>query len=100
MPFNSSGDFAFNERMILAVATKGSGVYGIKNLSKWIYVGEAQDIENRLLAHVRGESDQSQCIFNYSPVHFVFEPIPGGALLRKGRERLLILELKPLCNLT
>jgi excinuclease UvrABC nuclease subunit len=97
MPFISS-DFTFTEHMILAVASRSSDVYGIKGHGTgWIYVGEAQDIEERLLSHIRGESDQSARILRSSPTHFVFEQVPGE-VARKNRERALIQELSPACN--
>lgn len=99
MPFNQTTGFSFTESGILAYAPKASGVYGIYNSGRWIYVGEAQDIETRLLSHVRRESDQSACIFGNSPTHFVFEQV-AGELARKVREQGLIVELSPACNRT
>jgi excinuclease UvrABC nuclease subunit len=98
MPFNQTTGFSFTESGILAYAPRTSGVYGIYNSRRWIYVGEAQDIEARLLSHVRRESDQSKCIFSYGPTHFVFEQVQGE-LSRKARERALIAELRPACNM-
>jgi len=99
MPFSQTTGFSFTESGILAYAPRSSGVYGIYNSGRWIYVGEGQDIESRLLSHVRRESDQSSCIFSYGPTRFVFEQVPGE-LARKVRERGLIAELSPACNRT
>jgi excinuclease UvrABC nuclease subunit len=100
MPFQSNGEFAFTEAMILRVAPTGSGVYGIHDGKRWLYVGEAQNIEQRLLSHQRGESDQSACILRNNPTHFVWEMVTGGVLSRQARERQLIAELSPACNRT
>jgi excinuclease UvrABC nuclease subunit len=100
MPFNSNGEFAFTEHMIKMVAPTSAGVYGIHNGRIWVYVGEAQNIEERLLSHVRGESDQSVCIFTNAPTQFLWELVPGGQLSRRVRESTLIEELRPACNRT
>lgn len=99
MAFTETTDFAFTEEGILKYAPRSSGVYGIRNSSRWVYVGEAEDMEARLLSHVRRESDQGYCIFNNSATRYTFERVPGE-YARKARERALIAELRPVCNRT
>lgn len=98
MPFNATAQNAFTETGILASAPRGSGVYGIFNANEWIYVGEAGDMEARLLDHVRGNSDQSARISRRNPTGFLCEPC--AALTRVLREQALIRELNPTCNRT
>jgi|SRR5208337_2814010 len=98
MPFSTKGGYAFSETGIATYAPRGSGVYGIFNSTTWIYVGEAGDMEARLYAHLRGESDQSGRIARQNPTHYVFESIDAGN--RKARETALIQELDPVCNRT
>jgi excinuclease UvrABC nuclease subunit len=98
MPFNATAKNAFSAAGIVASAPRASGVYGIFNASEWIYVGEAGDMEARLLDHVNGNSDQSARIWRRNPTGFLCEPSP--AQTRVLRERALILELDPTCNRT
>jgi excinuclease UvrABC nuclease subunit len=98
MPFSRTSGYAFSEAGIATYAPRGSGVYGIYNGSTWIYVGEAGDMEARLYAHLRGESDQSGRIARQKPTHYVFEE--SDAWNRKARETALIRELDPVCNRT
>ena len=86
------------ENGVATYAPRASGVYGIYNNNQWIYVGEAQDMEARLYAHLRGESDQSPCILHRNPSFFILERCDEAT--RKVRERTLILELRPACNQT
>ena len=86
MPFNQTTGFSFTESGSLRMRRKHPACMGSYNSGRWIYVGEAQDIETRLLLSLRRESDQSACIFGNSPTHFVFEQV-AGELARKVRER-------------
>ncbi len=97
MPFASETGFDFTEKGIATYAPRESGVYGICNSQQWIYVGEGKDMEARLYAHVRGESDQSRCILRKSHTTFVFERCDASK--RGTREAVLIRELDPACNL-
>lgn len=96
MSFASSNSFPFTESGIATYAPRGSGVYGIFNSKEWIYVGESKDMEARLFAHLRGESDQSACILRREPTSFIFETCDSTK--RIARESALILELNPQCN--
>jgi excinuclease UvrABC nuclease subunit len=98
MPFTQKTGFDFNERGIASYAPRESGVYGIYNRNTWIYVGEARDMELRLYAHLRGESDQGPRISRNNPTHFVFERCDEAT--RKRLETSLIRELDPVCNRT
>jgi excinuclease UvrABC nuclease subunit len=97
MPFTNEGThLTFDENGIAKYAPTGSGVYGIYKGTEWAYVGEAKDIEARLYAHLRGESDQSACILRHKPTHHAYETCDAKA--RLTRERALIGELDPACN--
>lgn len=98
MPFSRTTGYDFSEAGISKYAPRGSGVYGIYNSSTWIYVGEAGDMEARLYAHLRGESDQSGRIARQKPTHYVFEEVDASK--RTARETSLIRELDPVCNRT
>jgi excinuclease UvrABC nuclease subunit len=97
MPFASSTGYEFTEKGIAGYAPRESGVYGICTENKWIYIGEGKDMEARLYAHLRGESDESARILRHSPTMFVFERC--DAATRKVREATLIRELQPAANI-
>ena len=91
----SSGTYDYNEEQILRVAPIGEGVYGIfQSSGACVYVGRADNIEQRLLQHVRGDSDQAPCINRNSPSYFQFESTSDSY----SRESSLIRELSPICN--
>jgi excinuclease UvrABC nuclease subunit len=95
MPWNGSTRFDFTEASILAYAPRSSGVYALFNEGQWIYIGEGQDIEARLLDHRR--NSHNPCVNRYSPAYFAFEAV--AAAQRVARQDQLILELRPLCNM-
>lgn len=98
MPFNAAAGYSFSEAGIATYAPRESGVYGIYNNNQWIFVGESEDIEKHLYAHLRRASEQSYCILSRGPTHFVFDL--GDEMWRKIREEGLIEELMPACNWT
>ena len=95
----------FNEHDIGIDAPEAPGVYQIarhttdKQNLIYIYIGQANNIKNRLREHLRGESDQAACINSRSPEFFFSQVIylPG---LRDAEEESLIETLNPLCNRT
>jgi predicted GIY-YIG superfamily endonuclease len=79
--------------MIKRVAPTGSGVYVLSNAEKWIYVGETNSIERRLLEHL---NETNTCIKRANPTLFTWEEC--AARDRASRQDQLILELNPRCN--
>jgi hypothetical protein len=92
---------AFDQRIprpLLHVAVQtyaphASGVYGISNASEWVYIGETDDIQAALLAHLR-QSDTPQ--MKRLPTGFVFEVCDPAA--RLSRQDQLVCEYEPFCN--
>jgi predicted GIY-YIG superfamily endonuclease len=68
-------------------------VYAIHDSTRWIYIGETNDIRRRLLEHL---SDAGSCILRQYPTSFSFEEWIES--LRVGRQNQLISELRPVCN--
>jgi excinuclease UvrABC nuclease subunit len=97
MPFeNTNTAFTFSESGIAGYAPRESGVYGIYNASKWIYVGESKDMEERLFDHLRGVSEQSARILLHKPTGYAYERC--DAKTRMTRETQLMAELRPVAN--
>ena len=100
MPFNNREGHAYMERVVKAVVPAVSGVYGIYtrygSQTDWIYVGESQDIQGRLLEHLQMKGPEDKCIASHNPTGFTFDPVEGAR--RVARQDALIVELRPSCN--
>jgi excinuclease UvrABC nuclease subunit len=96
MSFANQNSLPFTERGIAQYSPTRSGVYGIYNNRTWIYVGEAGDIQARLLEHVRGQSTESGCILQNNPTSFTYELVEANQ--RMAREAQLRSELRSVCN--
>ena len=84
---------ALSEASIRFNAPAQSGVYALYHATGWVYVGESQNIQNRLLEHMRDER-----IMRHRPTGFCFELHP--ALTRVTRQDALIVALTPSANRT
>ena len=62
-----------------------------------IYVGQASNLESRLLEHVRGQSDQSGCIKRWKSSLFRYVLV-SGKKDRDDREQKWIDDNNPKCN--
>ena len=78
--------YAFTRNEIHRVAPTSGGVYRIFNDRSNIYVGESENLDERLKQHYDRQSDQSSCIWRYGPVYFDFERIWGGKPERLRKE--------------
>ena len=90
-----SPDYSFTEDGIQQNAPIDGGVYLIHSETKWVYAGQASNLDRRLKEHVRGTSDQSRCIRRHNAKYFRYEVIDGD---RDDREKELINQYKPTCN--
>jgi predicted GIY-YIG superfamily endonuclease len=100
MPFNNREGHAYTERAVKAVAPAVSGVYGIYERSAaqndWIYVGETENIQKRLIEHLQAKGPEGQCILAHHPTGFTYDAVPADR--RVARQDELIFELGPHCN--
>jgi len=83
---------AWSESSIKANAPQSSGVYAIYS-AVWIYIGESNDIQGRLLEHWNG---YNACIARAVPTGFVFEVCDLAERVRRRVD--LIARFRPLCN--
>lgn len=93
MPFEKLFPRSFSPPSIMEHAPARSGVYGISNAAEWIYIGEADNIQEALFRHLR-ESDAT--ISKRQPTGFVFEVCDPAS--RPTRQYRLIVEYSPVCN--
>jgi hypothetical protein len=96
MPFGSGSHFGFTEKGISAFAPRTSGVFAIFNPEGCVFVGDSEDLEAGLYAHLRGDSNESCWIRSQNPTWFSFENCDEKT--RAEREHQLIVELDPVCN--
>lgn len=93
MPFNQHLPRPFTSRSVNEYAPATSGVYGISNAREWLYIGQAENINGALQAHLQ---DTSTTLMKQTPTGFVFEVCPGGS--RYDRQERLVREYGPSCN--
>ena len=78
-----------------APVTKGE--YLLRSSSSTIYVGQAANVDVRLLAQKQGHTTTSRCIDRNAASEFSVERIPDGPeRARRGRD--LIQSLGPICS--
>lgn len=85
---------AFSIVSIRAHAPAASGVYGIANPREWIYIGETDNIQARLLEHLAEHSGTQ--IQSQAPTGFAYELCDSPA--RAGRQDRLVQQYEPVCN--
>lgn len=88
MPFPTQTGRAFTRPSVEALSPNQTGVYGIYNQYRWVYVGKG-DIRARLLAHL---SDPK--ILKHNPTHYVTWVTTSSDTI----EVQLIVELRPVAN--
>ncbi|HWR50684.1 MAG TPA: hypothetical protein VN428_06235 [Bryobacteraceae bacterium] len=92
MPFQNCLVQTFKTRPIQRSAPASSGVYGLSNAREWIYIGETDNIQARLLDHL---AETTTLLAGCRPTGFSFEVCDPTD--RAARRRRLILELAPAC---
>jgi hypothetical protein len=93
MPFSQLTPRPFTSGAVQMYAPVASGVYGISNAREWIYIGQTEDIQGALLAHLE---DNEPSLMKKKPAGFVFEVCNGSR--RSSRQDRLVLEYGPSCN--
>jgi hypothetical protein len=94
MPFEQPIPRSLTPTDVQIHAPTMSGVYGISNAREWIYIGEADNIQEALLRHLR---ELGTPLLRRQPTGFVFEVC--GRASRAERQVRLVLEYEPTCNL-
>lgn len=92
MPFEQLIPHAFMAGSVRCYAPVAPGVYGISNAREWIYIGQAENIQDALLGHLRGDA----AVLQWEPTGFVFETCAGDQ--RRIRQDCLVLEYTPVCS--
>jgi len=74
-------------------APEASGVYVIYSSSRWVHVGESDDIRSSLLGHL---NESAPCMDGLGPLSFGFEL--WNDVERVARRLALVAELAPSCG--
>ena len=93
MPFENHWNRSFTALSIAKNAPPASGVYGLADACRWIYIGETADIQAELLRHVH---NPPAFLREYSPSGFTYELSTAGH--RIDRQNQLAFELEPIGN--
>src|ERR1700693_6331504 len=92
MPFENCFGRVFTAVTIEREAPEASGVYGVSNSQRWLYIDETENIRASLMEYLADSAANSQD----PPAGFSFELSP--AYNRTARRDRLIAELAPLQN--
>ena len=93
MPFVQFMPRALTPVTVHAYAPTSSGVYGLSNAREWIYIGETDNIQGALLAHMQ---ELETSLMSLQPTGFVFEVCDPAT--RPTRQDRLVLEYEPTYN--
>jgi len=96
MPFPLQRTRIFSQESILDISPGLPGIYGIYNHLRWIYIGQALDLQRRLLEHYNRTSNQASDIWANRPAYFVAMLVDPANL--DAAETALVLEYMPICN--
>ena len=93
MPWFGVIKHPFTRRDIELFAPAKPGVYALWNGQQWIYVGEANNLRQRLLEHV---GVPGTCLSSHTPTAFGVELHDAQQIAARRDE--LIAEFRPACN--
>lgn len=93
MPFEQMFPRSFTATSVREHAPAQAGLYGITNAAEWIFIGESENIQAALLAHL-GEGNTE--LTRRAPTGFVYELCMRGQ--RSVRQDRLVREYEPACN--
>lgn len=95
MPFENHGNRAFTWVSVDRNAPPASGVYGLSNARRWIYVGVTANIQAELLKHLQYPDE---FLKEHTPSGFTYELCPAERQVE--RQNQLVFELEPIGNRT
>lgn len=93
VPFERTTPHSFSLVSVRNYAPLTSGVYGLSNARQWIYIGETDNIQAALLAHLGEPTIEPMTL---APKGFVYETCDRAH--RLSRLDRLIGEYQPICN--
>jgi hypothetical protein len=93
MTIKSGETYPFTFEAVRGKVPQESGVYGLYTAGQWVYIGESDDIRQRLFRHL---NEPSASMNRFGPLSFSFET--AGSADRVPLQHALICELDPACT--
>ncbi len=93
MSFTECAARSFTFISIQKNAPECSGVYGLSNGREWVFIGEANNIREQLMTHLR---EVGTVLTSRKPTGFTFEKCSPAE--RANRQARLVLDFQPFCN--
>ena len=93
VPFANHGNRSFTMISVDKNVPAASGVYGLSNASRWLYVGETANIHAELFKHLQ---HPNTFLRGHRPSGFTYEL--SSEQHRAERRNQLVLELEPIGN--
>lgn len=84
--------YPFTFEAVREKAPSASGVYRIQTAQRWVYIGESDDIRQRLFQHL---NEPGSFMHRFGPLSFSFELAPAAD--RKHLREALTAALQPAC---
>ncbi len=93
MAFEGHGAFPLTVAGILGGAPEASGVYAIHTPTRWVFIGDADNVRQALFDHLNA---RDELLESFQPLSFSWE---AASCAERGALRdALIAELRPVCN--
>lgn len=92
MPFNPPFPRSFTASIVRQCVPAMSGVYGISNAGEWLFIGQSDNLQASLLAHLQ----LPNALMDRQPTGFVFELCDQAG--RPDRMTRLVREYRPSCD--
>lgn len=93
MAFEGHGAFPLTPAGILAGAAPESGVYAIHTPTRWVFIGDSDNVRQALFDHLNAPDE---LLDRFQPLSFSWEAAPPAE--RCALRDSLIAELRPACN--
>ncbi len=93
MAFEGHGAFPLTAAGILGGAPQESGVYAIHTPTRWVFIGDADNLRQALFDHLNARDEPVE---SFQPLSFSWEAATPAE--RRGLRDALITELRPACN--
>jgi hypothetical protein len=93
MNWDESNPYPLNRTNVLHNTPEASGVYGLLNDNRWIYIGQCPNVQKALLKYLGGKMPY---VLQFQPRVFVFDLCSPRNRIARQKELAQI--YRPVCN--
>jgi len=93
MLWRNPPSYPFDTSSVRLNAPQEAGIYALRSPTRWVYVGESDNIRAQLIQHLNGDN---ACITVHPSLTFSYELVPDA--IRAWRQDELVSEFRPICN--